>query len=73
MYDLSEPAEQPGKCPKCRGSGRYCWGGTNNGKPRFSGVCHSCNGTGKQTAAQIARNHGYNRYKIAAILKGDLS
>lgn len=67
MYDLSQPAEAPGKCPKCRGTGVYSWGGTVNGKPVRSGPCHSCSGSGQQDATQIKRNHAYNRFKIAAI------
>lgn len=70
MYDLSHPAEAPGECPKCRGTGLYCWGGTLNGKPIKSGPCHSCRGTGRQTASQIATNKAYNRYKIAQIAAG---
>lgn len=65
MYDLSVPAEKPGKCPKCRGTGVYSWGGTVNGKPMHTGTCFSCKGTGKQSAKQIAGNHTYNRHKIA--------
>jgi DnaJ-class molecular chaperone len=71
MYDLSEPADQPGRCPKCRGTGLYCWGGTINGKPVHSGPCHSCNGTGKQDKAQIARNQAYNRHKINRLMRGE--
>lgn len=70
MYDLSIPAEKPGTCPKCRGSGEYRWGGTVNGKPVHSGKCFSCKGTGRQDKSQIARNHTYNRHKIAAIFSG---
>jgi DnaJ-class molecular chaperone len=67
MYDLSIPNEKPGVCAKCRGSGLYSWGGTINGKPRFSGECHSCHGTGKQSRSDIARNHAYNRHKISRL------
>jgi DnaJ-class molecular chaperone len=67
MYDLAVPAESPGRCPKCRGTGEYRWGGTVNGKPGRTGTCFSCRGSGRQDARQIARNHTYNRYKIAAI------
>lgn len=70
MYDLSEPAEKPGQCLKCRGSGVYSWGGTVNGKPVHSGTCFSCKGTGHQTGKQIARNHAYNRHKIANMFEG---
>ena len=67
MYDLAQPAEELGKCPKCKGSGNYHWGGTVNGKPVHTGKCHSCRGTGWQTRSQIARNHTYNRHKLATI------
>lgn len=67
MYDLAYPAEAPGTCPKCRGTGTYNWGGTVNGKPVHTGQCFSCRGTGKQDKTQIKRNHTYNRYKIAQI------
>ena len=67
MYDFAQPAEAPGTCPKCRGTGLYCWGGTINGKPVKSGPCHSCRGTGKQDMAQIKRNMAYNRFKISQI------
>jgi DnaJ-class molecular chaperone len=68
MYDLAIPAEAPGKCPKCRGSGQYAWGGTVNGKPVKTGTCFSCRGTGQQDRSQIGRNHAYNRFKIAQIV-----
>jgi len=67
MYDLAQPAEKPGRCPKCQGSGRYQWGGTVNGKAVKSGPCFSCRGKGAQDPAQIARNVTYNRHKIAWI------
>lgn len=70
MYDLAQPADRPGRCPKCRGTGKYSWGGTVNGKPAKQGHCFSCNGTGRQSAAQISRNHAYNRYKINLICAG---
>ena len=65
MYDLAVPAEAPGTCPKCRGTGVYCWGGTVS-RSRFEGSCHSCRGTGKQDVRQIKRA-SYNRFKIAQI------
>lgn len=65
MYDLAIPADKPGQCPKCRGTGEYAWGGTVNGKAVHSGKCHSCNGTGRQDRRQIMRNLAYNRHKIA--------
>jgi hypothetical protein len=67
MYDLSQPNELPGKCCKCRGTGIYSWGAVVNGKPSKSGTCFSCRGTGKQDRRQIARNHTYNKYKVARI------
>jgi DnaJ-class molecular chaperone len=67
MYDLAVPAEIPGKCPKCNGSGEYRWGAVINGQASKSGSCHSCRGTGKQDRSQILRNIAYNRYKIAMI------
>jgi DnaJ-class molecular chaperone len=67
-YDLSVPNAAPGKCAKCGGSGKYCWGGTVNGKPVHSNTCWSCKGTGKQTSADIKRNEVYNKYKINRIL-----
>ena len=68
MYDLSQPNERPGKCCKCNGTGIYYWGAVVNGKPSNSGTCFSCRGTGKQTREQIARNHAYNKYKVARII-----
>jgi hypothetical protein len=62
--DFSMPNQQPGKCCKCSGTGRYCWGAFVNGRPTKSGICHSCRGTGKQSFRQIQRNLTYNRHKI---------
>jgi len=70
MYDLSVPNAKPGRCEKCRGTGRYSWGAVINGKVQNSGACHSCRGTGAQSRADIARNHTYNRHKIAQICSG---
>ena len=69
MYDLSQPNDKPGTCGKCHGTGVYSWGGTINGKPRpgCSGPCHSCGGTGHQTAADIKRDEAYNRHKISRL------
>jgi DnaJ-class molecular chaperone len=71
MYDLSVPNARPGKCEKCSGRGIYCFGGAvvNGVFQGQSGPCHSCNGTGRQTAADIRRNIAYNRYKIARIAR----
>lgn len=68
MYDLSVPNVAPGCCAKCRGTGEYKWGGTNNGKPRQRGRCNACRGTGRQMRSDIARNEAYNRHKIAEIM-----
>jgi hypothetical protein len=67
MYDFSIPAEAPGTCPKCKGTGAYSWGGSLNGKAIKSGTCFSCSGTGQQDSKQIRRNHAYNRFKISQI------
>jgi DnaJ-class molecular chaperone len=67
MYDLSVPNRAPGRCAKCRGSGRYCWGGSVNGKPVREGPCHSCRGTGAQSDRDIKRNVAYNRHKLARL------
>jgi DnaJ-class molecular chaperone len=67
MYDFAMPAEKPGECPKCKGTGEYRWGAVINGKSSKSGPCHSCHGTGKQTIADIRRNQAYNRHKLAQI------
>ncbi len=66
-YDLSVPNEKPGVCAKCKGSGLYRWGAIVNGRATHCGQCHSCGGTGKQSARDIRRNHAYNKHKIAAI------
>ncbi len=68
MYDLSIPAEAPGTCPKCKGTGQYSWGATINGVPRQTGTCFSCQGTGNQDNRQIKRNVAYNRFKISRIV-----
>jgi DnaJ-class molecular chaperone len=70
MYDLAVPADKPGQCPKCRGTGIYAWGAVINGQPSRSGQCHSCRGTGRQHRADIARNRAYNRHKVALICAG---
>lgn len=70
MYDLSMPNEKPGKCAKCKGTGRYSWGAVVNGKASKSGQCFSCGGTGKQTVRDIRRNETYNRHKIRQIASG---
>ena len=67
MYDLSQPNAKPGTCGKCRGTGTYSWGGSVNGKPRFTGSCHSCGGKGVQTRRDIARDEAYNRHKIVRL------
>ena len=67
MSDFAQPAEKPGRCPKCKGTGLYKWGGTVNGKPLHSGACFSCQGTGWQDQEQIGRNRAYNRFKLAEI------
>jgi len=64
------PNDRPGKCEKCSGSGRYAWGAVVNGVPSKSGPCHSCRGTGQQTARDIRRNATYNRHKTAMICAG---
>lgn len=68
-YDLSLPNEKPGTCQKCKGTGTYHWGATNNGKPSHEGTCFSCRGTGNQDEIQIKRNYTYNRHKIAEIAR----
>ena len=55
MYDLAIPAERPGICPKCQGSGQYQWGPLVNGKPKHAGECYSCRGTGQQSRARALR------------------
>ena len=65
MSDFSVPNDKPGPCAKCGGSGAYRWGGTVNGAPRFTGQCHACQGTGRQTADDIKRNSAYNRFKLS--------
>lgn len=39
--------EETIKCDKCGGAGTYEWGGFIDGRPRYSGVCYKCGGTGK--------------------------
>ena len=68
MYDLSQPNDKPGKCGKCKGTGCYSWGASQNGKTTHSGTCWSCAGTGQQTKDDIRRNHTYNKHKIIRIL-----
>ena len=67
MYDMSIPNAEPGPCAKCNGTGEYRWGAVVNGKPSKSGQCHSCGGTGRQTARDIRRNVAYNRRKLATM------
>jgi DnaJ-class molecular chaperone len=67
MYDLAHENEKPGQCGKCRGTGRYSWGVSVNGKMKNSGTCFSCRGTGKQNRRQIMRNRTYNVHKINRI------
>ena len=67
MFDLAHVNAEPGTCGKCRGSGKYRWGAVVNGKAAHAGACHSCGGTGRQSAADIKRNAAYNRFKIARI------
>lgn len=65
MTDFAVPAEAPGHCPKCQGTGEYRWGGTTNGRPNHVGRCFSCRGSGWQTRADINRNWAYNRFRIS--------
>ena len=67
MFDLAMPNDKPGQCVKCKGTGRYEWGASVNGKMTHGGKCYSCRGTGKQDRRQISRNHAYNRHKIASL------
>jgi DnaJ-class molecular chaperone len=67
MYDLAVPNAKPGPCEKCRGRGIYSWGAVTNGRPAKSGRCHSCNGSGQQSARDMRRNTAYNRFKIATL------
>jgi DnaJ-class molecular chaperone len=69
VYDLSQPADRPGTCPKCRGTGTYRWGATVTGRSTHEGTCFSCSGTGQQDEKQIRRNHGYNKFKVAQIAR----
>ena len=64
MYDFAVVNTKPGPCEKCGGTGVYNWGGTINGKPRKSGTCYSCRGSGYQDQAQRQRNACYNRNKV---------
>ena len=68
MYDFAIPAEAPGQCPKCHGTGTYSWGVSTNGRPAKTGTCFSCRGTGNQDQSQISRNIAYNRFKISQIV-----
>jgi hypothetical protein len=70
VYDLAHENEAPGRCGKCRGTGRYSWGASVNGKVAKSGPCHSCRGTGRQTMRDMMRNATYNRHKIAWLCSG---
>ena len=70
MYDLAQPNDQPGKCCKCKGSGAYSWGAVEKGKPKHSGTCFSCRGTGQQSSRQIRRNRTYNRFKMRDVVGG---
>jgi DnaJ-class molecular chaperone len=65
--DLSTPNDRPGRCAKCKGSGRYAWGAVTNGKPQFTGRCNACQGSGHQTKNDIARNHAFNRHQVRRI------
>lgn len=66
MTDFAVPNDKPGRCAKCNGSGLFRWAGSSNGRPVVrAGACHSCNGTGKQTARDIRRNVAYNRFKLS--------
>ena len=69
MSDFSMPNAKPGKCCKCRGTGRYRWAGyMDNGVWKGKeGPCHSCRGTGHQDRVQIARNECWNRHKVVTI------
>ena len=69
MYDLSVPNDKPGKCAKCSGTGVYRWAGAVvKGVWRGrEGPCHSCHGTGRQSARDIRRNAAYNRHKLSTM------
>lgn len=67
--DFSVPNSKPGKCEKCRGTGRYSWGAVVNGKPAKTGMCYSCRGTGCQDRADIARNRAFNRHQEARFVE----
>ena len=51
-------------CSKCGGSGQYAWGGSNNGRARFQGVCFQCEGKGYQTHDDFARNRAHANHSI---------
>ena len=47
-------------CDHCDGSGQYKWGGTVNGRPKFSNTCFRCKGKGRMDADDCSRTATYH-------------
>jgi hypothetical protein len=73
MYDFSIPAEAPGTCPKCKGTGAYSWGGSLNGKAIKSGTCFSCSGTAPTASdwIEVSPDGGWTRYDVKLNAAGE--
>jgi hypothetical protein len=39
-----------------------------NGVSKYAGACNACRGTGRQSRADIARNHAFYRHQVRRIL-----
>ena len=59
---IEEARKTTVKCPRCRGTGIYNWGGTINGVPVHSGPCFRCLNKGRQNQEDFRRNWGHDQH-----------
>jgi hypothetical protein len=62
---MNAPASE---CDKCGGTGIFYWGPceSKHGKPKFSGSCNQCAGTGTMTAQDRYRTSAYWGHRMAS-------
>jgi DnaJ-class molecular chaperone len=72
MMHLATPNASPGRCDQCSGSGIHRWGPSESGIGKFADACNACRGTGRQTHADIARNHAISRRLVRLALASRL-
>lgn len=51
-------------CPRCKGTGVYCWGACVNGQMQHSAPCARCGGNGQMSFDDMRRGRAYDNYAI---------